>query len=111
MKLCVCTKRNLTTEENDMNNTVEFNTVVADNLSVTVEGEYSGEDRDFGCEVTKVYITTDRAKNDILYLLSKLGKDILDSELWDVCYMDMEAQQREADECRADAKRDNMFGG
>jgi hypothetical protein len=95
-----------------MNNTVEFDTVVADNLNVTVEGEYSGEDRDFGCEVTKVYITTDTAKNDILYLLSKLGKDILDSELWDICYMDMEAQQREADEARADAKRDNeMCGG
>ena len=94
-----------------MNSTVEFDTVVADNLSVTVEGEYSGEDRDFGCEVTKVYISTDMAANDIYYLLGKLDKDILDSKLWDECYMAMEEEKREADEARADAKRDNMMCG
>lgn len=96
-----------------MNNKVEINTVAADNLNVTVEGEYSGDyaGRDFYCEVTKVYITTDTGKNDISYLLSKLGKDILDSELWDEAYMDAESQKRDADEARADAKRDNMFGG
>ena len=95
-----------------MNSTVEFDTVVGDNLEVTVEGEYSGEDRDFGCEVTKVYISTDMAANDIYYLLGKLDKDILDSKLWDECYMAMEEEKREADENRADAQRDNMmFGG
>ena len=91
---------------------IEFDTVVGDNLKVTVEGEYYGEDRDFGCEVTKVYITTDLAANDIYYLLGKLDKNILDSKLWDECYMAMEEEKREADEARADAKRDSeMFGG
>lgn len=90
---------------------IEFNTVVGDNLEVTVEGEYYGEDRDCGCEVTKVYITTDTVKNDILYLLGKLDKNILDSKLWDECYMAMEEEKREADEVRADARRDNMMVG
>jgi len=100
----------LTTEDTKMK--IEFDTVVGDNLPVRVEGEYYGEDRDFGCEVTKVYITTDTAVNDIYYLLGNLDKNILESKLWDECYMAMEEEKREADKARADAKRDNMmFGG
>ena len=98
-----------------MNNTVEFNTLVADNLSVTAEGEFNHYAGDktyrFDWELTKVYITTDMGANDIYYLLGNLDKNILDSKLWDECYMAMEEEKREADEARADAKRDNMFGG
>ena len=96
-----------------MNDTVEFNTVVADNLSVTVEGEYSGDNsRRFDWELTKVYITTDTEKNDIHYLLSKLDINISLSKLWDACHLAIEDALNDAAEARADAKRDNeMFGG
>ena len=99
-----------------MNDTVEFNTLVADNLPVTVEGEFNHYAGDktykFDWELTKVYITTDTEKNDIHYLLSKLDINISLSKLWDECHLAIEDALNDAAEARADAKRDNeMFGG
>ena len=99
-----------------MNDTVEFNTLVGDKLNVTAEGEFNHYAGDktyrFDWELTKVYITTDTAKNDILYLLGNLDKNILASKLWDECHQAIEDALDGAAEARADAKRDNMmFGG
>jgi hypothetical protein len=93
-----------------MNDIVEFDAVVADNLEVTVEGEYSGDNsRHFDFELTKVYITTDMRANNILSLLSTLDKDILEGKLWDACHLAIEDKKMESAEAKRDAMRDNMM--
>ena len=92
--------------------TVEFDAVVADNLEVTVEGEYSGDNsRHFDWELTKVYLQLDMGASNLLSLLSKLDKDILEGKLWDACHLAIEDRRRDAAEAREDARRDNMMVG
>ena len=81
---------------------VEFTSTAGDAIEVTVEGECYGEGRDFECELTKVFITTDADKNDILYLLSNLDKNILESQLWDECHLAIEDEKM----CAAEYKED-----